>query len=168
MALFKRSTLKDKGFTDEQIEFVMSESARALAADYMLKSDLEAEKAKAVEDAKKGFIVNVEDTDQYKTLLGQKTDIEAQFNSYKERQTARTSEDFKGVKAKFFDQVYDKVDKTKPIPEQLTAIKAEYEEYFEAEKDDPKPTFGAPSGGSMPKGKNNSLLSAWGYERNKE
>lgn len=41
MAMFKRADLKAQGMTDEQIDFVMTESNRSLAANYMLKSDAE-------------------------------------------------------------------------------------------------------------------------------
>ena len=165
MALFKRSTLKEKGLTDDQIEFVMSESARSLT-DYTLKSEVQSQIDDAVKAAQAGFTPDIKNSDEYKALEGE-------FAAYKERQTAKDSEDFKGVKAKFFDAVYDKIDKSKPVPEQLTAIKAEYEEYFEPETDPKqsdgggKPTFGGRSEGGMPQGQQQgtSLFSAWGYDK---
>ena len=160
MAILKRSTLKEWGLNDEQVEKVMSETARALANDYTLKSDVQAQVEKAVEDAKKTMPTpDVKNSEEYVKL-------QADFDAYKAKETARHSDAFKGVKDKFFDEVYSKVDKDKDIPQQLTAIKAEYEEYFEPEtQPESKPTFGAPSGGGMPKGKNGGLLSAWGYDQ---
>ena len=55
MALFKRPTLKDKGLTDDQIEWLLTESNRALAANYMPKSDLQEQIDAAVAEAKKIF-----------------------------------------------------------------------------------------------------------------
>lgn len=165
MALFKRSTLKEKGLTEDQIEFIMSESARSLT-DYTLKSEVQAQIDAAVDAAKTGFTPDIKNSEEYKALQGE-------FDAYKERQTAKASDEFKGVKAKFFDAVYDKIDKSKPIPEQLTAIKAEYEEFFEPETDPKqqenanKPTFGGRSEGGMPQGKPQgaSMFSAWGYDK---
>jgi hypothetical protein len=163
MALFKRSTLKEKGLTEDQIEFIMSESARSLT-DYTLKSEVQSQIDAAVETAKAGFTPDIKNSDEYKALQGE-------FDAYKERQTAKASDDFKGVKSKFFDAVYDRIDKSKPIPEQLTAIKAEYEEFFEPEQEQKpqegsKPTFGGRSEGGMPTGKPGgaSMFSAWGYD----
>ena len=51
MALFKRTNLKDKGLTDEQIEYVMTESGRALG-DYELKSNIQAQIDEAVKAVK--------------------------------------------------------------------------------------------------------------------
>ena len=159
MALFKRSTLTDKGLTDEQVEFIMGESARKLASDYTLKSEVQAQIDEAVENAKKQIPTpDVKASEDYLKL-------QADFDAYKAKENARHSDDFKGVKDKFFDAVYEKVDMAKPIPEQITAIKAEYEEYFEEDKPESKPTFGAQSSGSMPKGKNDGLFSAWGYDK---
>ena len=41
MALFKRADLKAQGFTDEQIEYIMTESGRSLSANYTLTSDVQ-------------------------------------------------------------------------------------------------------------------------------
>ena len=52
MALFKRQDLKAKGFTDDQIEYIMTESGRSLASNYTLKSDVQAQIDAAVAAAK--------------------------------------------------------------------------------------------------------------------
>ena len=163
MAFFKRQTLKDKGLTDEQIEYILAESNRALAADYAPKTEIQAQIEKAVEDAKKAVPApNVKESEDYKKL-------EADFAAYKAKESARNSDDFKGVKAKFFDEVYGKVDTSKPIPEQITKIKADFEEYFEPEQkqEQGKPSFGAPTSGSMPKGNegNKTFAQLWGHEK---
>ena len=107
--------------------------------------------------------INVKESEEYKAL-------QADFDGYKTRQDARTSEDFKGVKAKFFDTVYDRIDRSegaKPVPEQLAAMKKDYEEYFIAEDPAPaKPQFGAKPAGSMPKGEEGAVAAfndAWGF-----
>lgn len=101
--------------------------------------------------------INVKETEEYKAL-------QADFDGFKTRQAARTSEDFKGVKPKFFDVVYDRIDRSegaKPVPEQLAAMQQEYEEYFmpqAAGNPAPKlPQFGAKPEGAMPKGEEGAV-----------
>ena len=102
------------------------------------------------------------ESDAYKQLQGE-------FDSYKQMQQARTSEDYKGVKGKFFETVYGMVDRkdgAKPVAEQLADIRKGYEEYFEPEKSQQKPTFGAPVEGSMPRGDQGAVSAfsqAWGF-----
>jgi hypothetical protein len=45
MALFKRADLKEKGLTDEQIDWIMTEGNRSLSANYTLTSDVQPAKA---------------------------------------------------------------------------------------------------------------------------
>ncbi|MBO4468055.1 MAG: hypothetical protein J5766_02010, partial [Clostridia bacterium] len=57
------------------------------------------------------------------------------------------SEEYKGVKGKFFETVYgmiDRKDGAKPVADQMADIRKNYEEYFEAEQSKQKPNFGAP------------------------
>lgn len=161
MALFKRNTLKDKGLTEEQIDFIMNEGNRVLASDYELKSDRQAAIDAAIAEAQKNIPApNVKESEEYKAL-------ETEFATYKDKQTARMSEDFKGVKAKFFDTVYDKIDRSKPVPAQLESLKKDFEEYFEPEKTENKPTFGAQSTGGMLAGNDKKdFASLWGLKRN--
>ena len=110
--------------------------------------------------------INVKETDEYKTLLGE-------FEGYKTRQTARNSDDFKEVKPKFFDMVYDRIDRAdgaKPVSEQLADMKKEYEEYFIPASEPPKPLpqFGAKPEGSMPKGEEGAVAAftnAWKFKK---
>ena len=125
MAGFTRKALTAIGLTDEQLEKVMALHGTTLS-DYGLKSDFEAEKEKAVADALASAKPNVKESDEYKAL-------EKDYQNYKERQKARYSDDYSGIKPKFFDAVYDRVDrseKAKPLAEQLEQIKADFEEYF--------------------------------------
>ena len=68
MALFKRTVLKEKGLTDEQIEYLMTESNRALAANYLPKSEVQEQINHALEDAKKNVPEDVTQTEAYKTV----------------------------------------------------------------------------------------------------
>lgn len=105
---------------------------------------------------------NVVDSDEYRALKGE-------FDAYRAMQGARMSADYAEVKPKFFETVYGMVDRkdgAKPVAEQLADIRKGYEEYFEPEKSQQKPTFGAPVEGSMPKGETGAVkgfADAWGF-----
>lgn len=132
---FTRKYLKELGLTDDQIDSVLAERSKSLG-DYILKADAETEKATAITDALskvKPPEVNVKEHADYKAL-------ETEYATFKKKTEARTSDDFKGVKGKFFDTVYDKLDHSKPYADQITALKKDYEEYFnptEPTKPDP-------------------------------
>ena len=105
------------------------------------------------------------ETEEYKKLQGE-------YEGFKTKTNARNSDDFKEVKPKFFDRVYDLIDRAdgaKPVTEQLAAMKKEYEEYFlapQAETPAQKPQFGAKPEGSMPKGEEGAVAAftnAWGF-----
>ncbi len=109
--------------------------------------------------------INVKETEEYKAL-------QADFDGFKTRQAARTSEDFKGVKPKFFDTVYDRIDRSegaKPVPEQLSAMQKDFEEWFLPQAGNPAPKlpqFGAKPEGAMPKGEEGAVAAfgnAWGF-----
>ena len=160
MALFKRADLKSKGLTDEQIEFVMTESGRALG-DYELKSSVQSQIDAAVAEAKKAepAPVNVEETEQYRSLLAKNQKLEA-FQT----------EDFAVVKAPYRDMVWDKLDhaeKHSPYSEQLTQLAETMPDLF-VKKEEPAQTlqFGASTQGGMPTGKKTaSFADAWGYTK---
>ena len=170
--IFTRKALNDimgnEGLTPEQrTEQVFSLYGRALDDGYIAKTAAQQAQQTALENAKaeweKGVKVpDPKESDDYKTLQNQ-------FNDYKAMQQARTSEDYKGVKGKFFETVYGMVDRkdgAKPVAEQLADIRKGYEEYFEPEKSQQKPTFGAPVEGSMPKGDQGAVAAfsqAWGF-----
>ena len=171
--IFTRKALSEimgnEGLTpDQRTEQVMGLWGRALDDGYIAKTAAQQAQQTALDNAKaeweKGVKVpDPKESDAYKQLQGE-------FNDYKTMQQARTSEDYKGVKSKFFETVYGMVDRkdgAKPVAEQLADIRKGYEEYFEPDqKPQPKPTFGAPTEGSMPKGETGAVkgfTDAWGF-----
>lgn len=170
--IFTRKALNDimgnEALTPEQrTEQVFGLYGRALDDGYIAKTAAQQAQQTALENAKAEWEKGVKapdpkESDDYKALQGE-------FNAYKAMQQARTSEDYKGVKGKFFETVYglvDRKDGAKPVAEQLADIRKGYEEYFEPEKSQQKPTFGAPVEGSMPKGDQGAVAAfsqAWGF-----
>ena len=164
--------LNDENLTpEERTDSIFSLYGRALDDGYITKGAAEAAQNAAIEQAQKAWKdsqpqVNVLETPEYKKLQGE-------FEGYKTRTTARNSDDFKEVKPKFFDLVYDKIDRAdgaKSIQDQLADMRKEYEEYFIApqtsEPAPPKPQFGAKPEGSMPKGEEGAVAAftkAWGF-----
>lgn len=161
--------MSNEGLTPEQrTEEVFSLFGRALDEGYIAKSAAQAAQETALTNAKADWEKslpkpNVMESDEYKALQGE-------FSAYKTMQEARTSEDFQSVKPKFFEQVYGMVqrgDGAKPVKDQLAEIMGKYEEYFTAPKQEqPKPTFGSPDKGAMPKGDEGAaaqFINAWGF-----
>ena len=164
--------LNDADLTpEERADQIFSLYGRSLDDGYITKTAAEAAQTAAIDTARKEWEANlpkpnVKDSEEYKALQGE-------FDGYKAKQTARNSDDFKGVKPKFFDRVYDLVDRAdgaKPVNEQLAALKKDYEEYFISEPADnpaPKfPQFGAKPEGGMPKGETGAVAefkNAWGF-----
>lgn len=151
MALFKRAQLKDKGLTDEQIEFILTESGRALAADYIPKSEIP--KIEPTEPQK----IDVKADPEYQKVAGEAAMLRA-----------LSTDDFSSVKPKFRETVYGLLDhgeKHKPYAEQIPGIAEKYEEYFVPKPaEPPKPQFGAPVEGKMPTGNENPTFGdAWGF-----
>ena len=152
---------------DERADQIFSLYGRALDDGYVTRKAAEAAQKSAIDTAKEEWEknvpkVNVLETEEYKKLQGE-------FDGYKAKQTARNSEEFREVKPKFFDRVYDLVDRSngaKPVTEQLAALRKDYEEYFVSAEPTPKPQFGAPTKGEMPKGDEGAVAafqSAWGF-----
>ena len=86
---------------------------------------------------------------------------------------ARTSADFSNVKPKFFEVVYNKLDRSegaKPVKEQLDTIKQTYEEYFLPTEEPTKaPVFGAQTKGEPPKGEEGAAFGKyWNFVPRKE
>ena len=141
---------------------------RALDDGYVSKSAAQAAQEAAIKTAQEAWAkeqkpINVKETPEYIELQGQ-------FDGYKTKQAARTSAEYAEVKPKFFDRVYDLVDRAdgaKPVAEQLAALRKDYEEYFVAADPTPnKPQFGAKPEGSMPKGEEGAVAAfqnAWGF-----
>ena len=157
---------------EERADQIFSLYGRALDDGYVTRNAAEAAQNAAIESARKEWEKtipkpNVVESDEYKKLQGE-------FEGYKAKQTARNSDDFKEVKPKFFDRVYDLVDRAdgaKPVSEQLAEMKKEYEEYFiPAEPAPNKPQFGAKPEGTMPKGDEGAVAAftnAWGFNPKK-
>ena len=60
----------------------------------------------------------------------------------------------------------DRKDGAKPVAEQMKDIRANWAEYFDDPQPAPKPQFGAPIEGGMPKGKEGAtagFINAWGF-----
>lgn len=173
MAIFTRRAITDILNSDadvsEKLEQIMSLQGRALETGYILKSTAEAEKADAIADAlaknkPEPQQIDVTTTAEYKAIVDERDMLRA-----------LGGEDFAGVKPKFRETVYKQLERgegAKPVSEQLTAIKASFEEYFEADKTPPAqnptaPQFGAPVTGSMPQGKDNAFEKIWFSGREK-
>ena len=153
---------------EERTDQIFSLYGRALDDGYVTKGAAQAEKDAAIKTAQEAWAkeqkaVDVKETPEYKELLGQ-------FDGYKTKQSARTSAEYAEVKPKFFDRVYDLVDRAdgaKPVAEQLAALRKDYEEYFVAADPNPnRPQFGAKPEGGMPKGEEGAVAAfsnAWGF-----
>ena len=165
--------LNDENLTpEERTDQLYSLYGRSIDDGYITKSAAQAAQDAAIGQAKETWLkelpkVNVKESDEYKAL-------QTEFDGYKTMQNARTSADYAEVKPKFFDRVYsmiDRADGAKPVPEQLAAIKAEYEEYFKAADPAPnRPQFGAKPEGTMPKGDEGAVAAftnAWGFSPKK-
>lgn len=160
MALFKRADLKAQGLTDEQIEWVMTEGNRSLSANYALKSDVQGQIDAAVATAQKSAPgTDPKTSKEYLDLLAERDML-----------LAIGGDDFANVKPKFRKDVYKMLelgDDAPAIPDQLKTIGEQYEEYFTPttpETPPAKPSFGAPTQGSVPTGKTGpSFMDTWGY-----
>ena len=176
--IFTREALNkimaDESMTPEQrTEAVYGLYGRALDDGYIAKTAAQQAQQTALDNAKAEWEKGVKapdpkESDDYKALQGE-------FASYKQMQTARTSKEFEGVKPKFFDQVYGMVnrgDGAEPVDKQLAGIREKYEEYFvPTQPAGPKPTFGASTEGSMPKGDEGAVsgfAKAWGFVPDKK
>lgn len=141
MALFKRPDLEAQGFSKDQIEYLMTESNRSLAANYVLKSDVQAQIDEAVK-AVKPAEVDPKTTPEYMEIVA-------------ERDMLRTigGAEFASVKPKFRESVFKMLDRGEnaaPVADQLTGIKENYDEYFitEDQKQQNTPQFSKGDGRS--------------------
>lgn len=168
MAIMSRKSitaiLANEGLSpEEKVEQIFALHGQALDAGYVTKEAAAAAKASAVEEAQKSFkIPDPKESAEYKALNDQ-------FAAYKTKQEARTAPDYASIKPKFFDAVYDRIDHTKPVKEQIEKLKTDYEEFFNAEqKEEPpkQPQFGTQSEGTMPKGDGGeSFAKYWGFPK---
>lgn len=99
-------------------------------------------------------------------------ELKGQFDAYKAKEAARNSDDYKGVKPKFFDEVYSRIDRSegaKPVPEQIAEIKKTFDEFFVPAEPNPAtkfPQFGAQPAGGMPTGAEGAtaaISNVWGF-----
>lgn len=152
---------------EERTEQVFSLYGRALDDGYVTKGAAKAAQESAIEQAKAEWEKaqpkpNAMESEEYKAL-------QSQFEEYKAMQTARTSEDYKTIKPKFFETVYNMIDRkdgAKPVADQIAELRKGYEEYFTPEEPAGKPQFGAPPSGSLPKGEEGAVsafANTWGY-----
>jgi hypothetical protein len=125
---------RDELTPEEKVDQLFSLHGRAIDDGYVTKMASNASRDEAVKDAvekaKAEFKApDVKESQEYK-------DLQRAFDDFKVRTDARGSADYADVKGKFFDTVYDMIDRSetaKPIAEQLSGIKEKYEEYFNAE-----------------------------------
>lgn len=145
-----RGILSGLGLDKDQISAIMNAREEILEGYVTVKASEQATEkavAEAVEAAKKDApgVPDVAKAPEYIKLQGD-------FEAYKKRTEARGSDDFKGVKGKFFDSVYDRLDHEKPYKEQLEALKKDYGEFFETEQTQTQQTtsggFNPPPAGS--------------------
>ena len=152
MALFKRPDLEAQGFSKEQIEYLMTESNRSLAANYILKSDVQAQIDEAVKNVQPEK-VDPKTTPEYMEIVA-------------ERDMLRTvgSEDFATVKPKFREQVFKMLDRSENAPsvaDQLTGFKENWGEYFiteEGSKNTPQYSQGNGRGAVNPETEEDKLV----------
>ena len=158
---------------EERVDQIFSLYGRAVDDGYLTKKAAEAAQNAAIEAAKQEWEknvpkVNIPDTPEYKEL-------QAQFDGYKSKEAARNSDDFKTVKPKFFDRVYEMIDRkdgAKPVSEQIAGIKKDYEEFFVPAENNPTPAvkfpqFGAQTAGGMPSGAESAasaISAAWNFK----
>lgn len=123
--------------TEEKTDRIFSMYGQAINDGYMTKTAAREAQESAINAAKAEWEKNlqtpdVKESEEYKAL-------QAEYTGYKAEQEARVSEDYKGVKDKFFHIVYGMVDHSKPVAEQLTGIKEKYEEYFKPAQEPQEP-----------------------------
>lgn len=120
MALFKRRDLEAKGLTGEQIDYILTESGRALSTDYMPKSSLQEEIDKAMKENPPQ--IDVTQTEEYQKVVGERDMLRA-----------IGGEEFAGIKPKFRETVYKMLDRGEnaaSVSDQLGQVKEQFEEYF--------------------------------------
>ena len=169
--IFTRKTLSailaEETTPEEKADAIFSLYGRALDDGYVTKAAALADKEAAVEAAKKDVkLPPITETGEYKAL-------QAEFDGYKAMNNARNSADYSTVKPKFFEAVYNKIDRSenaKPVKEQLENIKQTYEEYFLPTEEPPKvPVFGAQTKGEPPKGDEGAAFGKyWNFVPRKE
>ena len=133
--------LQDEALTvDERVDRIMSMRGKDLDDSYVTKAVARESAENAVEAAKAEWEKNapkpnILESEEYKALRGE-------YDAYKARQNAKGSEEYKEVNQKYFDMVYDMVERgegAKPEADQITEIKEKYPEMFSAPVQTPPP-----------------------------
>ena len=143
---FSRKFLLDNGVPEDKVDVILAERNRTLA-DYVPKSDVQAQIDSAVEKAAKDAKpqdIDVKTTPEYLELLGQN-----------EKLTAFQTEDFSIVKAPYKDIVWGKLDHAeehKPYSEQIEELQKTMPDLFTTQEQAPKPNFGTAPKGAAPTG----------------
>lgn len=172
--IFTRPNLKEiianeEKSPEEKVEAIYSLYGRSIDDGFVSKGAAKAAETAAIEAAKQEWEKNAPKPDvmtspEYVALKGE-------YDAFREKEAARNSDDFKEVKPKYFDTVYGKIDRSegaKPVSEQIATIKKDFEEMFVASAPNPKPAFGAPTGGTMPTGAQGAVdafTQAWGIPK---
>jgi hypothetical protein len=154
---------------EERADQIFSLYGRALDDGYVTKGAAQAAQDAAIKTAQEAWQkdqkpANIKESPEY-------LELQKEFDGYKTKQTARTSAEYADVKPKFFDRVYELVDRAdgaKPVSEQLAELKKNYEEYFTVPQNpEPnKPQFGSRPEGTMPKGEEGAVAgfaNVWGF-----
>ena len=134
-AAITKSMADTEATPEQRTESVMSLYGRALDEGYISKTAAATAQETAIGNAKAEWEKGLKkpdpkESDEYKTLM-------QEYGDYKAMQTAKASEDYKGVKGKFFETVYgmiDRKDGAKPIADQMKDIREKWAEYFEEEQ----------------------------------
>lgn len=155
---FSRKFLLDNGVPEDKVDVILAERNRTLA-DYVPKSDVQAQIDSAVEKAakeNKPTPIDVKTTPEYLELLGQN-----------EKLTAFQTDDFASVKAPYRDIVWSKLDHAedhKPYTEQIEEMQKSMPDLFATQEEPPKPNFGTAPKGAAPTGNAGpSFGDAWGF-----
>ena len=117
--------------TEEKTDRIFSMYGMAINDGYVTKTAARESQEAAINAAKTEWektikVPDVKESEEYKAL-------QAEYDGYKAEQDARVSDDYKGVKPKFFHTVYGMIDHSKPVAEQIPTIKEEWPEYFDPE-----------------------------------
>lgn len=153
---FSRKFLLDNGVPEDKVDVILAERNRTLA-DYVPKSDVQAQIDKALADNKvEPPEIDVKTTPEYMELLGKNQKLEA-FQT----------DDFKTVKAPYRDIVWSKLDhaeKHKAYAEQIAELTEIMPDLFVAPEEPPKPNFGTAPKGAAPTGNGQpSFMDNWGF-----
>lgn len=142
MPILQREDLRSKGYTEDQINDLMAMVNTGLQG-YLPLTELQGRIDAALKDHKPDPI-DPKTTPEYQQIVTERDMLRA-----------IGGDDFVTVKPKFRETVFkmlDRGEKAKPVAEQLKTIGEKYEEYFQPVQQQPKPNFGSPDRGSMPKG----------------